>query len=146
MGHPMEDYWHGEGMARDHMHARYERVLEALKDVPLSEFTVGQLWDVNRLVAREWGAPEVLERLEALVAARARTFKHGMSVRYKHPKKGQHGLGTVTSRPRRGSRFVCVKGPGARRVGSVSTNWRLYHRDFTTTTTRHRLQPPRQDG
>lgn len=111
MGHPMEDYWLGERMARDRKHARYERVLEALKDVPLSEFTVGQLWDIHRLVAREWGATEVLERLELLVQERARTFRHGMFVRYKNPKKGQRGRGIITSYPRRGSRTVYVQGP-----------------------------------
>lgn len=111
MGHPMEDYYLAEGMARERKHTRYEHVLEALKDVPLAEFTVGQLWDIHRLVAREWGATEVLERLEALVQERARTFRHGMFVRYKNPKKGQRGRGIITSYPRRGSRIVYVQGP-----------------------------------
>jgi len=111
MGHPMEDYYLAEGMARERKHTRYERVLEALKDVPLAEFTVGQLWDIHRLVAREWGATEVLERLELLVQERARTFRHGMFVRYKNPKKGQRGRGIITSYPRRGSRIVYVQGP-----------------------------------
>ena len=102
---------------------RYEKVLEALKNVPLSEFTVGQLLDIHRLVAREWDALDVLERLEKLVEERLEKlfeklveephpiFKHGMSVRYKNPKKGQRGRGIITSYPRRISCFVYVKGP-----------------------------------
>ena len=111
MGHPMEDYWESEGMARDRKHARFEAVLEALKDVPLSEFTVGQLWDIHRLAAREWGATEVIEWLEAIVAARGQVLKHGMVVRYKKPKKGQKGTGRITSYPRRGTKIVFVQGP-----------------------------------
>lgn len=94
---------------------RYERVMEALKDVPLSEFTVGQLPDIHYLVSRDWstygGSLETLERLERLVDARARQLKHGMFVRYKNPKKGQRGKGVITSRPRRGTRLVYVQGP-----------------------------------
>ncbi len=111
MGHPMEGYWEGEGIARECRHARFEKVLEALKDVPLSEFTVGQLWDIHRLIAREWGAAAVVERLETLVEERHRLFKRGMFVRYKRPEKGQRGRGIITSRPRRGSRTVYVQGP-----------------------------------
>lgn len=107
MRHPMDYYGHGESM-ESRTYARYERVLEALKNVPLSEFTVGQLRDIHRLVAREWDLFEVLERLEALAQERSRAFRHGAFVRYK---KGPKGKAIITSHPRRGTRLVHVKGP-----------------------------------
>jgi hypothetical protein len=136
MGHPMEDYWLGESMARDRAHARRDKVFEALKNVKLSEFTVGELHDLMLLVdSKLTSCDEVLERVEKLVVERARIFRHGMRVRYrkpkKHrqkarrrtrhlssrqvryrkPKKGQKGIGIVKSKPRRGSRIVYVNGP-----------------------------------
>lgn len=111
MGHPMEDYYLDESMARGRRQARFEKVLEALKDVLLADFTVGQLSDIYRLVTHEWGEPTLLERLENLVTERHRRFEHGMFVRYKKPKKGQRGRGIVTSYPRRGTRLVYVQGP-----------------------------------
>lgn len=111
MGHPMENYWLGERMEREGRGARYEKVLQALRDVPLSEFTVGQLHDIHCLVTRKWDSNEVVARLEQLVEERHRLFKHGMYVRYRKPKRGQKGLGIVTSYPRRGTRLVYVQGP-----------------------------------
>lgn len=111
MGHPMEDFWDRAREASGRTSARYEHVLAALRDVPLSEFTVGQLWDIHRLVAREWGEPSLIERLERLVDDRSRQLKHGMFVRYKNPKKGQRGKGIITSYPRRGTTLVRVRGP-----------------------------------
>jgi hypothetical protein len=112
MGHPMEDYWLGESMARDRAHARRDKVFEALKNVKLSEFTVGELHDLMLLVdSKLTSCDEVLERVEKLVVERARIFRHGMRVRYRKPKKGQKGIGIVKSKPRRGSRIVYVNGP-----------------------------------
>jgi hypothetical protein len=116
MGHPMEDYWLGESMARDRAHARRDKAFEALKSVKLSEFTVGELHDLmllvdSKLVSRDGFWSEALERVEKLVAERARIFRHGMQVRYRKPKKGQKGIGIVKSKPRRGSRIVYVNGP-----------------------------------
>lgn len=115
MGHPMEDHYQAERTARNRMRARHERVMEALKDVPLSEFTVGQFQDLHYLVAHDWrmsgGSLEALERLEKLAEERAQQFKHGMFVRYKNPKKGQRGSGIITSYPRRRTRLVYVQGP-----------------------------------
>lgn len=110
MGHPMEDYWLGESMARDRLRARAAVVFSSLEKIPLADFTVGQLADLVQLVSgnaeNEW-----LERLEAYVADRCRLFKSGMEVRYKKPKKGQKGIGIVQGRPRKGSRIVYVQGP-----------------------------------
>lgn len=111
----IEEYDRAQAAERRRGCARYERVMEALKDVPLSEFTVGQLSDIHYLVSRDWsmsgGSPQVLERLERMVEERACQLKHGTFVRYKNPKKGQRGKGIITSRPRRGTQLVYVQGP-----------------------------------
>lgn len=118
MGHPMEDYWLGESMARDRASMRRDKVLEALKDVKLSEFTVGQLSDLVQLVrgglvTRDGFHGEALERLEKFVEDHHRVFKHGMRVRYRKvpDRKNPRGVGVITSRPRKGTRLVHVEGP-----------------------------------
>lgn len=111
----LEEHDRAQAAERRRGRDRYERVMEALKDVPLSEFTVGQLSDLHYLVSRDWGmsggSPQTLERLERLVEERSCQLKHGMFVRYKNPKKGQRGKGIITSRPRRGTQLVYVQGP-----------------------------------
>lgn len=111
----LEEHDRAQAAERCRGNARFEQVMEALKDVPLSEFTVGQLRDLHYLVSRDWsmtgGSLQVLERFEKLVEERSRQLKHGMFVRYKNPKKGQRGKGIITSRPRRGTQLVYVQGP-----------------------------------
>lgn len=115
MHNSIEEHDRAEAAVRRRGCARYERVMEVLKDVPLSEFTVGQLQDIHYLVGRDWrmtgGSPQTLERLEKIVEERALQLKHGMFVRYKNPKKGQRGKGIITSYPRRGTTLVRVRGP-----------------------------------